>query len=330
MQGLYLQGETLESEMAVYAWTYSACMNLFKATDDGLEKETHADRHSKKESVSLDLKLSAARSSLLWTARTQLDRLGVLCGQLPPKAPFLQSFAKPKQANLDAQIAITPIDLFNCPTLHEMFSTQDIFDSLYISLCQKINAECELSGRPRLTLAVSCYMAALHLDRGRYSTAVALLRETPQYLDEEWFELADSSLGCLVAAYSHEEQWEPLVHLCLKALATRTLPDDQRHHFNSKLLEGLRHVPEEVSCSLVPHLKLASVARAKATGTFLLEMSLNCQLAEVVPEICHANSPGGEGRFDPGTAQKRRWPVGDVLCQQRPTYIGLEPHFFGV
>ncbi|KAJ9078823.1 hypothetical protein DSO57_1002881 [Entomophthora muscae] len=275
-----LKGKTLGAEMSVYAWTYSACKNLFKATDDRLEWEIHTDRHSKNESVSLDFKLSVARSSLLLMARAQLDRLGILCSQLPLRAPFIHSFDKPKQPALDAQIASKPIGLLNCPKLEDVLSSKDMFDSYYVSLCQKIKAECELSGRPRLMLATHNYMAALHFDRSRFSAVIALLGNIEQYLDEQWYDIASSSLDYLIEAYGLEGLWEQRVHICLKALASPTLPEGQRLHLNQKLLDSLQNVSEEVTCGLAPHLRLESIQLGDTTGTFSINIGLVCQLAK--------------------------------------------------
>ncbi|KAI0244431.1 hypothetical protein L0F63_002486 [Massospora cicadina] len=253
-----LKGRTLPSERAAYA-------------DRSIREGAIPGGHS-----SSDLKLSKVRHSLLWLAKTQLDRLGILYGQLPPEPPF--THALDKRWDLGERLPTATLEPLGA-TLKASLSSTDAFDSLYISLCQQIKAECAVSGWPRFTLAIHGSLAALHFARGRYASAIASLEDVHRYLEEGWFEMALAPLGLLVKAYECVRRWHPLAHLCLKALST--LPEHLRPPFSDTLLESLRHAGEGLSCAMPPHLLLESVARVEGAGDFSLEVGIVCRLAKV-------------------------------------------------
>ncbi|KAG0346542.1 hypothetical protein BG004_001467 [Podila humilis] len=165
------------TENFLESWIYSACMCIVNECDETVPL-ANDDPH-------MMVLLDGAKAELLQLARQQLDKLGIQHGRLPKELPFTMSlgYDNSTEAENAEELERKPMS----KDLLEAVSTNETFDTLYMSVSARAIKGYDNSGRHRSSLLLHGDVAALQYHRQKYSEASRILESiTWRYGHNHW------------------------------------------------------------------------------------------------------------------------------------------------
>ncbi|KAG0228740.1 hypothetical protein BGW41_003351 [Actinomortierella wolfii] len=159
------------------SWIYTACMSIANACDESVLLQS--------EGPHALVLLNGAQAELLQLARQQLDKLGIQHGRLPKELPFTMSLGYDDvfQPEETEGVERKPMN----PELLEAVSTDETFDSLYMSVSARAIKGYDGSGRHRSSLLLHGDVAALQFYRKKFAEAARILESiTWRYGQTRW------------------------------------------------------------------------------------------------------------------------------------------------
>ncbi|KAG0366908.1 hypothetical protein BC939DRAFT_466538 [Gamsiella multidivaricata] len=165
------------TENFLESWIYSACMSIVNECDETIPL-SNEDPHMSQ------VLLDGAKAELLQLARQQLDKLGIQHGRLPKELPFTMSLGYEDPAlNTTEEAERKPMS----KELLDAVSTDETFDTLYMSVTARAIRGYDGSGRHRSSLLLHGDVAALQYYRKRYAEAARILESiTWRYGHSRW------------------------------------------------------------------------------------------------------------------------------------------------
>lgn len=193
-------------------------------------------------------------------------------------------------------IANTPVK-----TVQDALNSVELFDKLYLNLCQCAIESFEVASRKRSSLSVQCDMACLFFHRQNYLRAAEKFSVAIEYFRRDrWFALEVRLLQPLLQCYKMVNQFDQYVTTCLRTIVSECpISKQEKLHYWKRLVEFTADSSNSVVCELetvfeVVQLKIASKGRNQSP-TVLLKLrnrsdfdiplcSVNCVFEEHVNE----------------------------------------------
>ncbi|KAK3812068.1 MAG: hypothetical protein J3Q66DRAFT_51577 [Benniella sp.] len=165
------------TENFLESWIYSACMSIVDECEE-VFPFTNDDPHRNQ------MLLDGAKAELLLLARQQLDKLGIQYNRLPNELPFVMSLSyHDTNALINDEVERKPMS----KTLLDAVSSDESFDSLYMSVSARAINGFDGCGRHRSSLLLHGDVAALQYHRKKYAEAARILESiTWQYGQYRW------------------------------------------------------------------------------------------------------------------------------------------------
>lgn len=246
-------------EYFVESWTYNACMDLV----------AHCDEWSRVDRPNNDysglIAYESARSELLDIARVQIERIGVMTGNLPNKYPFqpiLSLDGKLSEISLkdedEAQPQSTPKNkdspLPKPPLSNEVLvgalQSQESFLQLFANLTEQALAAYEACGKVNSAVRLKTDLAALSMHSEDWTTAYDLFRSLSRDCAElrVWDRVAKYALEGALFAHTElqkprDDDWANLALAYLRVCSVAGLTDNERAELQTALA-GLRKLPQ--------------------------------------------------------------------------------------
>ena len=178
----------------------------------------------------------AAKAELLDLARRQLDKMGIAVGHLPKYEPFVLSIQDDAAATGRMSRDLPPLPpeaasgrdkeenaKVSRPELQQAIESQELFDSHYVTLAERIITGWSAGGRRRNVLRLRVVLAALDFHRGRYSKAyTAFLELTEAYHESRWVTVERHLLALQLECHrrlqkSMDRAWVSVVMAAIRA-----------------------------------------------------------------------------------------------------------------
>ncbi|KAI9298118.1 hypothetical protein K502DRAFT_339684 [Neoconidiobolus thromboides FSU 785] len=258
--------DNIKTQIFSCSWSYLNSMQLYNNMDEHFEQIKRKDI-SKASSL---INLNTIKSSIMYLAKTQLEKLGLFLNYLPLLPPFIHCFTKPYLENI-MQDEKNLEFIYDSELKNSMISI-DTFDSLYLSLNSRLISDYESDKKKRNISLIQTYMASLHYYRKRYKYTINMVEHSSyDYINEGWIYTSFELLSKLILAYNELEKHSELIRLTLKVLKfCKELNLVQNEFFVNKLIDISNKLKEEITSKAENYFNLISVEKADSFDDYIM------------------------------------------------------------
>ncbi|OAV91949.1 hypothetical protein PTTG_07389 [Puccinia triticina 1-1 BBBD Race 1] len=170
----------------IESWVYCACNELVEWCEKRITP-------GNKDIATLDSLRCCAQ--LLELAHSQLDRIGIQAGHLPPIHPFNMSLSHAPEVSSEQSRPNSSPSVTSPANLIDSLKDPKTFEKVYLDLARRTINLYQSTGRRRSALKLHCKTAAFEQTQARQESAHRLYSHLPaHYVDDKWTTIESSLL----------------------------------------------------------------------------------------------------------------------------------------